>query len=106
MKKIALIVGCAALIGAFSITAPSPSWAAECNEQCQVEKAAKKAAKKVKKAEKKGSQAIAVPTIIEKPNKKVAEEAAKKAADAAKKAAHELKKAANKAGKEVKKLLK
>jgi exosome complex RNA-binding protein Rrp42 (RNase PH superfamily) len=79
MKKIALIVGCAALIGAFSITAPSPSWAAECNEQCQVEKAAKKAAKKVKKAEKKGSQAIA---------------------------AHELKKAANKAGKEVKKLLK
>ena len=69
MKKIALIVGCAALIGAFSITAPSPSWAAECNEQCQVEKAAKKAAKKVKKAEKKGSQAIAVPKLDKPINK-------------------------------------
>jgi hypothetical protein len=38
MKKIALLVGCAALIGAFSITAPGPSWAKKCNAACQVEK--------------------------------------------------------------------
>ena len=38
MKKIALLVGCAALIGAFSITAPGPSWAKKCNAACQAEK--------------------------------------------------------------------
>ena len=38
MKKISLLVGCAALIGAFSITAPGPSWAKKCNAACQAEK--------------------------------------------------------------------
>ena len=38
MKKIALLVGCAALIGAFSTTAPNPSWAAACDAACQAEK--------------------------------------------------------------------
>jgi len=48
MKKIALLVGCAALIGAFSITAPGPSWAKKCNAACQVEKQAAAADEAVK----------------------------------------------------------
>ncbi len=96
MKKIALIVGCAALIGAFTITAPSPSWAGKCNEQCQLEKAAKKAANKTKKAVDATNK-----TTIGTTDKAV--DAVNKAPGTAK---EKVKDAAKKAGNKAKKLLK
>ena len=60
-KKIALIFGCAALIGAFSITAPNPSWAAACDAACQAEKVEiKVAAAKAAKAPNTGAAEAAV----------------------------------------------
>ncbi len=83
-KKIALIFGCAALIGAFLITAPNPSWAAACDAACQAEKVEIKVAAAKAAPEEKATLLAEGPfdKIADKKRKKAKAKAAAKAAPA------------------------